>query len=77
MLACRTAWAGIELGKELLEMFESSDMMLVLLDTAVRPSLDLYILFRATNRNEDMISFVRVSKKKINFFLIFIFLVAL
>jgi hypothetical protein len=56
MLACRTAWAGIELGKELLEMFESSDMMLVLLDTAVRPSLDLYILFRATNRNEDMIS---------------------
>lgn len=42
VLFCRMIeTVGIELGKELFDMFETSDMMLVLLDTAARPSRDL------------------------------------
>jgi hypothetical protein len=37
----------LEAGREPFDMFETSDMMLVLLDTDVRPSRDLYILFKA------------------------------
>ena len=49
MLGCLIAVdVGIELGKELFDIFDNSDMILVLLDTAVKPSRDLYILFNAT-----------------------------
>ena len=42
MLACRIPTeVGIELGSEVLDKFDNSDMMLVLLETAVRPSRDL------------------------------------
>ena len=42
MLACRIPTAvGIELGSEVLDKFDNSDMILVLLETAVRPSRDL------------------------------------
>jgi hypothetical protein len=47
--ACRGCGFGgkLEAGREPFDMFETSDMMLVLLDTDVRPSRDLYILFKA------------------------------
>jgi len=48
ILPCLTPFdVGIELGSDVLDKLDSSDMMLVLLDTAVRPSRDLYILFNA------------------------------
>lgn len=48
ILPCLTPFdVGIELGSDVFDKLDNSDIMLVLLDTAVRPSRDLYILFNA------------------------------